>query len=106
MGVSEESMHQLIKTLIARGLGIYGRQKMGEICENAGIALLDDDTMDWLIDDKERALRDFLVNYAKQNIAARMTVMVLAKKHGIPVPDELQRKKRITTRFRRLFRRK
>ncbi|MCF2137837.1 MAG: hypothetical protein K9W43_11455 [Candidatus Thorarchaeota archaeon] len=106
MGVSEETMQQLIGTLVARGLGIYGRERMAKICESAGIALLDDDTTDWLADDKERALNDFLVNYAQQNIAARMTVMVLAKRHGVPIPDKIQRKKRITSRFRRLFRRK
>jgi len=95
MGVSEATMNELVKVLVARGLGIYGRDKMGEICEQSGVALLDDNTTDWLDDDHQRAFKKFLVTYAQQNIAARMTVMVLAKKHGAPIPEELQRKKRL-----------
>jgi len=78
---------------------------MVEMCESAGVALLDDYTVDWLDDDHERALNRFLISYARQNPAARMTVLVLAKRHGVPIPKELERKRRLTSRFRRLLRR-
>ena len=86
MGVSRGNIEQLVHTLVQRGLGIYGYKRMVEMCESAGVALLDDYTVDWLDDDHERALNRFLISYARQNPAARMTVLVLAKRHGVPIP--------------------
>ncbi|MBD3406777.1 MAG: hypothetical protein GF411_11740 [Candidatus Lokiarchaeota archaeon] len=103
MAVTIKQIEDMISTLVARGLGIYGREKMGEICLTSGVALLDDNTTDWLTEDIETALNKFLVNYAKFNIAAKMTVMVLAKKYGIELPEELQRKKKRKSKFRRLL---
>ncbi len=105
MGVDQPAVDQLVHTLVQRGLGIYGYEKMTEICESSGVALLDDFSIDWLDDDRERALKRFLISYARQNPAARMTVLVLAKRYGVPVPKELERKKRFRAKFRRLFRR-
>ncbi len=103
MGVDMERVKELVSTLVARGLGLYGREKMARICYDSGVALMDDDTTDWLDDDVEAALHRFLVNYAKFNVAAKMTVLVLAKKFGVPVPEELRRKKRRLSRLRRLL---
>ncbi len=106
MAVSEATMTQLVTTLVKRGLGIYGRERMAKICEESGVALMDDDSVDWLDDDKEKALNKFLITYAQQNVAARMTVKVLAKKHGVPIPKGLEKRSRIVSRFRKMFRRR
>lgn len=103
MEVSRENIDELVSTLVARGLGIYGREKMAEICLSSGVALLDDNTTDWLEDDIEAALQKFLINYSKFNLAAKMTVLVIAKRYGVPIPEELKRKKKRKSRFRRLL---
>ncbi len=103
MGVSRESIDELVTILVSRGLGIYGRDKMAQICMDSGVALLDDNTTDWLEEDVEAALKKFLINYSKFNLAAKMTVLVLAKRFGVPIPEELKRKKKRKSRFRRLL---
>lgn len=105
MAVDPYKAKQLVGVLVSRGLGLYGRVKMGQICYDSGVALLDDDSTDWLGDDVDETVHDFLVNYARFNIAAKMTAMVLAKKFDIPLPDELRRKKKRESRLRRLLRR-
>ncbi len=103
MGVDPVKAKQLVDVLVARGLGLYGRKKMVQICYDSGVALLDDDSTDWLGDDIGSAVNDFLVNYAKFNLAAKMTAMVLAKKFDIDLPEGLKRKKKRKSRLRRLL---
>ncbi len=106
MEVGQETMEEFLRTLIKRGLGLYGREKMAKICYDSGIALMDDDTIDFLDENVTNAVNALLINYAKFNLPARMTVMVLAKKYGIPLPEELRRKKKRRSRFLRLISRK
>lgn len=89
-----------LKEIVERGLGIYGRDKMAEICYNSQIGLLDDYTLDWLSDDHTEALNKLIVNYSKINLPAKMTVMVLAKKHGIKIPDTIQTTKKRSRFFK------
>ena len=106
MELSDETIDEFASVLVARGLGIYGRQKMAEICEKSGVALMDDDTIDWLASDKLAAIKQLIINYSKFNLPAKMTAIVLAKRYNIPIPEEeLGRKKRRVSRFRRLFKR-
>ncbi len=106
MGIDKNAIQELVDVLVARGLGLYGKEKMAEICYDSGVALLDDNSTDCLDDDMEGSLSKFLVNYARFNIAAKMTVMVLVKKFKILLPEELQRKKKRKSRFRRLMERR
>jgi len=88
--ISEESNQEtFLKELIERGLGIYGKEKMAEICFNSKIGLLDDYSLDWLSDDHDTAFKNLIENYSSINLTAKMTVMVLAKKHGIPLPESV-----------------
>ncbi len=105
MGIDKNAIQELVDVLVARGLGLYGKEKMAKICSDSGVALLDDNSTDWLDDDIMGSLNKFLVNYAGFNIASRMTVMVLMKMVNIPLPEELQRKKKRKSRFRRLLER-
>ena len=99
-----ENIIELTKILVSRGLGIYGHETMQKICYDSGVALLDDDSIDWLQDDKEKAMNDFLINYSAMNLAAKMTAMVLAKRYGIPIPEQIKKKKKRKSRFQRILR--
>ena len=96
---------QFIRTLIMRGLGIYGYKKMAEICEESGIALLPNGEFEVISDaPTDKILHDIILNYSKFNLAAKMTAMLLAKRHNVPIPPDLTKKKRLS-RIRRLFKR-
>lgn len=102
----QDKQSEFLKALVERGLGIYGRDKMAQICHESQVALMDDNSLDWLTDDHEKALQNLLINYSRINLPARMTVMVLAKKHDIPVPEELgkgKKRSRFLGRLRNRF---
>ncbi len=98
MGLNREAMETLVLDLIQRGLGLYGRERMEEILKRSGISVLENGTSFWADDDKEDALNRFMINYSKFSIAARMTVLVFAKKHGIPLPMEMRSSKKRKSR--------
>ena len=100
--MNKEDATEFASVLIRRGLGIYGRIRVAEICSESNVALLDDNTVDWVTEDIDKAVNDLIVNFSKSNLPAKMTAMVLAKKYGIPFPEELTKKKRRQSRFRRL----
>ncbi len=102
MDVTDETLKEFTQILVQRGLGLYGREKMAQICYESDIALLDDDTIDFLSDDLKKSVEKLLLNYSKFNLTAKMTAVVLAKRHGIPIPPALQKKKK-KSRIRRLF---
>ncbi|MHA1166993.1 MAG: hypothetical protein ACTSRU_04155 [Candidatus Hodarchaeales archaeon] len=105
MSESNEPIEQFVNVLVSRGLGIYGRERMANICYESGVALLDDNTIDWLEEDRNEALQQLIVNYSSVNLPAKMTAIVLAKKFDIPLPEELKRKKKRKSRFRRMIER-
>ena len=101
MEVNVDAMENLVLDLISRGLGLYGRDRMEMICKDSGISVLGSGTSFWADDNQERAMNLFLINYSKFSIAARMTVLIFTKKHGIPLPQELKSKRRRKSRLRR-----
>ena len=106
MEVTEQvKTKNFINLLIQRGLGIYGHDKMSSICYDAGVLLLDDDSVQFGTDSIDVIRNKFLVNYAKFNLIAKMTVMALAKQYNMEVPDEIKKSKRKKSRFRKIFKR-
>lgn len=87
--------------LTQRGLGIYGYDKMASICRDAGLILLEDDTLQFISDDYDQVFQKFLVNYAKFNLIAKMTVMAFAKQYGVKVPYEIKNLQKKKSKFRK-----
>ncbi|MBD3192505.1 MAG: hypothetical protein GF308_17835 [Candidatus Heimdallarchaeota archaeon] len=99
-------MHEFTRTLISRGLGMYGPEKMQKICSDSGFRLDDDGSFEKNPEaDLESAVQKLLINYSKFNLPAKMTAMVLAKKYNIKIPEALQKKRKRKSRFRHLFER-
>ena len=94
---------EFVSKVAQRGLGIYGRIRVVEICLESNCKLLEDNTVNWLTDDIDKAVSDFIINFSKPNQFAKMTVMLLAKKYDIPLPDELTKSKIRKSRFRKLL---
>ncbi|MHA1908133.1 MAG: hypothetical protein ACW98Y_12610, partial [Candidatus Thorarchaeota archaeon] len=53
----------------------------------------------WIKSDREEALQLFMTNYASFNVAARMTVLILAKRYRIPLPEGLKKDSPRKSRF-------
>ncbi|MHA1448699.1 MAG: hypothetical protein ACTSP4_04680 [Candidatus Hodarchaeales archaeon] len=86
MSESNEPIEQFVNVLVSRGLGIYGRERMANICYESGVALLDDNTIDWLEEDRNEALQQLIVNYSSVNLPAKMTAIVLKTKEKTKIP--------------------
>ena len=101
--INKEKLTEFVKTIVTRGLGLYGTEEMAKICYNSGIALTDKKEIDWLNEDYSKSVKTLLVNYGSRNLPAKMTAIVLARKNNFPVPKELlqQKRKRRLFKFRR-----
>ncbi|MFX0092124.1 MAG: hypothetical protein ACFFBD_10220 [Candidatus Hodarchaeota archaeon] len=103
--MTRESQSDFLSALIQRGLGIYGKARMGQICQASKIRLLEEGGFEWLGSDHDQILQAFILNYSKLNVPAKMTALVLAKKHGIPLPEAFQAKKK-RSRLRKLLKKR
>ena len=98
-----EEATRFVQALIIRGLGIYGPQKMKTICIASDIDLNDDYNFEWQSEDIDESVKKLQINYAKVNLPARMTVVVLAKKFGIHVPEEVRGPSNRQSKFKQSF---
>ena len=90
MEISEKQAKDFARLLIMRGFGLYGEKKMIKICDDSEIACKSDGAFEFNDNKTEEALTKLMLNYAKFNLPAKMTVLVLAKKYGLAIPDELK----------------
>jgi len=101
MEVSAEVVNQFAKILIMRGLGLYGSERMARICQDSGIVCYADGRFEQLTEGEFEKLNKLMINYARFNLPAKMTTIVLAKRFGIPIPQELQSQKKRKSKHRR-----
>lgn len=105
--LDENGLKEFVDTLVVRGLGLYGQEEMAKICYESGVALTDKNEIEWMGDQYSGIVQKLLINYGSRNLPAKMTAIVLARKHGIPVPNELIEKPKKKTGLRKLrFRRR
>ena len=96
-------LREFAKLIVQRGLGLYGRDAVAQMCYDAGIALTDTNDVTWLDPsaDKVQLVQNLLREYGSRNLPARMTAIVLARQHSIPVPEALlEKKSKKQTRFK------
>ena len=73
----DRPIYQMAELLGRRAQTIYGRQTVVDLCAKAGVSLM-----------------DFIIRYAKMSPAARLTVLVLAKQHGVSLSEEITKKRK------------
>ena len=101
MEVTLESATEFASILIKRGFGLYGDDKMMKICQDSGISCGTDGSLSAITEEnKMDVIRDLIVNYSRFNLPAKMTALVLAKKYGIPIPDELKSQGKHKSKYR------
>ncbi|NHJ48832.1 MAG: hypothetical protein FK733_13695 [Asgard group archaeon] len=104
MEVTLDTINEFASILIKRGFGLYGDDKMMKICQDSGIACDTDGTFSHITEEnKLEVIKELIINYAKFNLPAKMTSLVLAKKYGIPIPEELKSKGKHKSKYRVKF---
>jgi hypothetical protein len=101
MEVSLEAIEEFASILIKRGFGLYGDDKMLKICKESGITCETDGSFTEITNEnKMQVIKDLIINYSKFNLPAKMTSIVLARKYGIPVPEELKSQGKHKSKYR------
>ena len=100
MEITAHQAKEFARLLIMRGFGLYGDKQMTRICKESEISCETNGTFQ--IEDQkiDEAITKLMINYAKFNLPAKMTVLVLAKKHGIAIPDALKSSKNKKSKYR------
>ncbi len=92
---------EFARILIMRGFGLYGDNKMLRICSDSGLSCETDGSFTGISEENmDEVIEKLLVNYSKFNLPAKMTSLVLAKKHGIPIPDALKAPTKKKSKYR------
>lgn len=101
MEIKEDIANEFAHLLIMRGFGLYGDLKMVRICEESGIHCSSDGSFSKLKSENlKEMLEKLMINYSKFNLPAKMSIIVLAKKFDIPIPDELKTSKKKKSKYR------
>lgn len=100
MEINQQGAMEFARLLIMRGFGLYGEKKMLKICGDSEITCRSDGSFDFNEEHTEEALTKLMLNYAKFNLPAKMTVLVLARKYGISIPKELQSSNKKKSKYR------
>ncbi len=101
MEINHQQAAEFAQLLIMRGLGLYGDKKMAKICDDSGMDCRAGSSYE-LPDNEniEDSLKKLMINYSKFNLPAKMTVLVLAKKYGMLIPEELKSSKKKKSKYR------
>ncbi|HUT80221.1 MAG TPA: hypothetical protein VMZ29_03385 [Candidatus Bathyarchaeia archaeon] len=101
MEVTEQTALEFAQVLIMRGFGLYGDEKMMKICLESGINCDEDGTFNSINKEEMiQAVTRLMINYSKFNLPAKMTSIVLARKYGLPIPDELKSSKTKKSKYK------
>ncbi|MEM2142315.1 MAG: hypothetical protein QXS20_02250 [Candidatus Thorarchaeota archaeon] len=102
--IDPDRLKAFVSLVVQRGLGLYGQDEMARMCYESGIALTDMNEVDWLDGNPYDNVQQLLIRYGSRNLPAKMTAIILARQHNIPVPEVLlekrQKKRRWTFRKR------
>jgi hypothetical protein len=94
MAGTHEDVLRVADILSRRGQTIYGREAIVDLCTTTGVSLMGGRDADMGPADSEESLRSFIVEYSKLSPAAKMTVQILSRSHGIDMPAALLGKKK------------
>jgi hypothetical protein len=85
----EDLVDEVVYTLVTRGQGIYGTERMTRICQASGVPLMDIPPDFWVGWQKEESQQKFLIEYAKLGNAARLTLLILTRQRGLTLPKRI-----------------
>ncbi|MFW9794989.1 MAG: hypothetical protein ACFFEE_11830 [Candidatus Thorarchaeota archaeon] len=85
----DNPLDEVVYTLVTRGQGIYGTERMTRICAASSVPLMDIPPDFWVGWQKEESQEKFLIEYSKLSNAAKLTILVLTRQRGLPLPKKI-----------------
>jgi hypothetical protein len=85
----DDLMDEVVYTLVTRGQGIYGTERITRICAASNVPLMDIPPDFWVGWQKEESQQKFLIEYSKLGNAAKFTLLVLARQRGLTLPKRV-----------------
>ncbi|MFW9919906.1 MAG: hypothetical protein ACFFED_09920 [Candidatus Thorarchaeota archaeon] len=82
-------LEDLVHILIERGQTIYGSEMIVGISGSAGIPLVDGMPVTRSMGSRSDSFKYFMNEYSKISSAAKLTVLILSRQRGIPIPSEI-----------------
>jgi hypothetical protein len=85
----DDLVDEVVYTLVTRGQGIYGTERITRICAASSVPLMDIPPDFWVGWQKEESQEKFLIEYSKLGNAARFTLLILTRQRGLPLPKRV-----------------
>jgi hypothetical protein len=85
----DDPMEEIVYTLVMRGQGIYGTERMTRVCAASGIPLMDIPPDFWVGWQKEESQQKFLTEYSKLGNAAKLTILILTRQRRLTLPKTI-----------------
>ncbi|MFW9982489.1 MAG: hypothetical protein ACFFE3_11300 [Candidatus Thorarchaeota archaeon] len=82
----DNPFEEIVYTLVTRGQGIYGTERITRICAASRVPLMDIPPDFWTGWQKEESQQKFLIEYSKLGNAAKLTLLVLTRQRGLTLP--------------------
>jgi len=84
-----DSIDEIVYTLVTRGQGIYGTERMTRVCAASGVPLMELPPDFWVGWQKEESQEKFLKEYSKLGNAAKLTVLIMTRQRGLTLPKTM-----------------
>jgi hypothetical protein len=85
----DHPIDEIVYTLVTRGQGIYGTERMTRVCAASGVPLMDIPPDFWVGWQKEESQQKFLTEYSKLGNAAKLTLLILTRQRGLTLPKTI-----------------
>lgn len=96
MEIDESNALDFTKTLTKLGIELFGLKTISKICQKIGLQIDESGSVELPSQNFEQKVENFILEYAKINVSAKITVINLAKKFKIPIPEGLSKKNKIS----------
>jgi len=87
--IDNSVLEDLIHILIERGQTIYGSELIVGISGAAGIPLVDGMPVSRSVGSRSDSFMRFMVEYSNISSGAKLTVLILSRQRGVPLPKEI-----------------
>ncbi len=87
--IDNSALEDVVHTLIERGQSIYGSELIVGIAGSAGIPLVDGLPVSRVEGGRIESFKRFLIAYSTLGVAAKLTLLIISRQRGVPLPKEI-----------------
>lgn len=87
--IDNSVLEDLVHVLVERGQTIYGSELIVGLCGSAGIPLVDGMPVKRVTGGRTESFKKFMLEYSNLSPGSKLTVVILTRQRGIPLPPEI-----------------